>query len=518
MHSITTGMETLKTISYDFEAAGRRILTIPSALPFSDHLEGFQNIRDVEQRRKELTAIAESGNIYGVSAGLSSRLLIAEYPHLDLLTVLSMACSGDPPGIRLLYASMLAVQPATVMIDKMADFHNIRRVMDRIQRKKESGENLSEAEDWFSKKVMLLSTSKSLPDTSEYDVERPWRSWSEGVRRALAEADDRWDEAVSERAKAEIEALNMKIRSIVASIDPDRRPALAIYLGSLSEENNFRMQSISESIGDGRSDPLILRRGLENIWQNVIDSLRENEAGTFLVDMFEAQTKKTHTWPQLKVGASLVRSLNMHPEIRKVSGGVELPSCLYQFITCAGDGIIEAMVPKGTRLDAVKDSSGFELEGEVLRVDLARLSRGTFVDEDGLPINVDWTIATLNKQLSYRSLVLSYMDNDSFLVELLNNPKASAKPGVVDLISIRCRSVRVLSIVATRRELFTGSANKKVPLNLLMNPCKIPLSSLRKFVHIRYVDKMTLQRLTGRGGNIRQDVKREIERYLASSH
>ena len=51
-----------------------------------------------------------------------------------------------------------------------------------------------------------------------------------------------------------------------------------------------------------------------------------------------------------------------------------------------------------------------------------------------------------------------------------------------------------------------------------MNPAKIPLTSLRKFIHVRYVDKMTLQRLVGRGGNIREEVRREIQRYLNSSH
>ena len=56
-----------------------------------------------------------------------------------------MAGSGDPAGIRLLYASMLAVEPAAVMIGKMADFHNIRRVMGRIHRKKQKHAELGEA-------------------------------------------------------------------------------------------------------------------------------------------------------------------------------------------------------------------------------------------------------------------------------------------------------------------------------------------------------------------------------------
>jgi hypothetical protein len=338
------------------------------------------------------------------------------------------------------------------------------------------------------------------------------------VRRALSEADDRWDEAVRERAKAEIEALDMKIRNIIASLDPDRRSAVAIYLGSLSEENRFRKQAISEVAGDSGSDPLILRRGLENIWEDMIASLRESEAGCLLAEMFEAQAGKTHTMPQLRAGASLLRSLNMHPELRKSGREIDLPSCIYQFITNAGDGIVEAMVPKGTKLDALRDSSGFEIEDEVVRIDLARISRGTFVDEDGMPIDVDWTMATLDKEMSYKSLVLSYLDNDTFLVELLNNPKAVAKPGIVQIIATRCRSLRVLSLLATRRTCFTGFVNKNVPLALLENPSKIPLTQLRKFIHVRYVDKMTLQGLTGKGGNIREEVRREIRRYLDSAH
>jgi hypothetical protein len=511
-------METVKTISYDHEAAGRRVVTIPSALPFGDHYEGLTKVRDYERRVRSLSSIAEEKNIYKRSVALSQHLAISDYPHLDLLTVLSMAGSSEMSGIRLLYASMLAVKPAAVLVEKMAGFPNVRRMMGRITRKKAAHAELSESEDWFARKVMLLSMSKKLPGASDQDPERPWLNWGEGVRRALAEADDRWDEALSERAKAEVDALDMKIRGIVAALDPERRSSLSIYLGSLSEENSFTRAAVSELAEDGRSDPLIIRRGLADQWDSLISGLRESEAGELMATMFEAQAAKAHTHPQLRAGASLIRSLNMHPEINRSKRNVDLPSALHDYVINAGDGIIEAMVPKGTRLDAINGSSGFDLEGEVLTVDLARISRGTFVDDEGMPVDVDWTLATLDKELSYKSLVLCYMDNDSFLVELLNNPKAISKPGIVELISARCRSLRVLTLVATRRDLFTGFTNKNVPLNLLMSPSKIPLTLLRKFIHVRYVDKMTLQRLIGRGGNIREEVRREIRRYLDSAH
>jgi hypothetical protein len=133
-----------------------------------------------------------------------------------------------------------------------------------------------------------------------------------------------------------------------------------------------------------------------------------------------------------------------------------------------------------------------------------------------VPREIDWFEVQKNKGLSYKSLVMSYMDNDSFLAELLNNPKAIGKPGIVALIALRCRSSKVLSIISNRRELYTGFSNKQVPFNLLVNPAKMSVSSLRKFIHVRYIDRVTLQRLSSRGSAAREEVRREIARYLNS--
>ena len=196
-----------------------------------------------------------------------------------------------------------------------------------------------------------------------------------------------------------------------------------------------------------------------------------------------------------------------------------MPSCLCLYVYNAGGGVIDMMVPRGAKLDVMRDSAGFWFDERLMRIDLARISRSTFVDDEGMPVEIDWTMQTLDKGLSYRAMVLSYIDNDTFLVSLLNNPKACSKPGVVTLIATRCRSLRVLSIIAGRREFWTGHANKDVPLMLIKNPAKISLTALRKFIHIRYVDRMTLQKLSGKGGGqVREEVRREIIRYLASIH
>ncbi len=133
-----------------------------------------------------------------------------------------------------------------------------------------------------------------------------------------------------------------------------------------------------------------------------------------------------------------------------------------------------------------------------------------------MPRDIDWTDIHKEKAVSYRTLVMTYMDNDQFIFELLNNPRVLAQPGIVPLIALRSRSLRVLTIISTRLDLHTGFANKEVPINLLQNPARIPLASIRKFLHVRYIDKATLARLGGKGSQIREEVRREIQHYLSS--
>jgi hypothetical protein len=391
--------------------------------------------------------------------------------------------------------------------------------MTRIERTEASGGELDEAEKWFKQKVTFLSLSKPLPDPQPADAQRPWTGWREGVARAVADPDDRWEEAIIERLKVEIEASDLRVRTLVARIDSERRRKIGSRLEAMSQENRFMTSALAEAGAQGGASPLLLRRRLENIWDSMIAGLRESRPGGLLADMLECQQSKAHSLPQLRTGAAVIRNVLTHPELAKGSRAPDLPSCLHLFVCNAGGGIVEMMLPGHVKIEVIRDANGFTFDEKLMRIDLARISRGSFVGDDGMPIAIDWTMATLDRGLSYRAMVLSYIDNDTFLVALLNNPKATSKPGVISLIAARCRSMRVLSLLAGRREFFTGHANKDVPLFLLKNPSKIPLTGLRKFIHVRYVDKMTLQKLSNKGGgNIREEVRREIVRYLASIH
>ena len=70
--------------------------------------------------------------------------------------------------------------------------------------------------------------------------------------------------------------------------------------------------------------------------------------------------------------------------------------------------------------------------------------------------------------------------------------------------------------IANRRELHTGAANRNVPRTLLWHPTGIPVSALRKFVHVRYVDRIELTAMAARNSRARPEVRQMVASYLAA--
>lgn len=512
-------MSDVRTITYDDKTAGRKVLAFPPELPFLPHLEELVDISTLGQKKDSLLHIASSGNIYECSRDLGSFISLSDKPFLEVLRIAAIAFLGEPGGLKLLYTLFMAIPQTSVLVEEISDFRNTKRVMERIAAIEKSGEVLQESEEWFKKKVMLLSSTFPLPGASAETPEKPWLSWSEGVRRAVADPDDRWESAIMERAKIELEAREMRIRNITTSLDVESRHDLAVSLGAQIEEIIWKKRIIEETSNQRGSSTLLLKRAIGAAWDDMISALRGSKAGSLLADMFEIQLGKVHSYPQLKNGTAIMRGLLLHPALRKTNKDPDILSCMHLFMSSAGKGVFQLMMPIGKKLTGIDSQSGFSLDDRLLTIDLNRLFSGHFVDENDTPLDPDWIELSNGKQLSYKSLVMTYMDNDTFLCQLLNNPKATNKPGIVDLIAQRCRSLRVLSLIANRRDLHTGFTNKNVPMHLLMNPSKIPLTTIRKFIHIRYVDKMTLVKLaTKGGGNVREEVRREIERYNRSSN
>ena len=74
----------------------------------------------------------------------------------------------------------------------------------------------------------------------------------------------------------------------------------------------------------------------------------------------------------------------------------------------------------------------------------------------------------------------------------------------------------MLAEIANRRDLYSGAANINVPRALLWHPSAIPVSALRKFVHVRFVDRAELAALANRGSRARPEVRQMAMTYLAS--
>ena len=512
-------MEYTRTVTYDDKIAGRRILPFPPEQPFAGCLGELQQIAPSQGQKDALAEIASENNVFKRAGKLAHYLGGSYEPHREILGIASLAASSEITGLRLLYAALLAIPPVNTLVESLAGFSSLTRVMGMISRKEQSGEQLRESEEWFKKKVLMLSMSHPLPNSSRTSEHEPWTGWPEGVRLAIADPDIRWEEAILERAKTELEATDLRVRRIVASLDFEKKERLAVYLFTMAEETRWKIQALEEAHKEFGKATLVMQHILGERWDGIMSELRNTETGSLLVNLFKAQSMKTHPHPQVKAGTAILRALLMNPVFQRSKHAPDSLSCLALFAHSAGNGILELLfrkLPGGKSFEALLNLPGLEIRDRSLIIDLRRIPTAQFVDQEEAPCDFDWTDIRLGKGLSYKSLVLSYIDNDSFLAELLNNPKATNKPGVIPLIALRCRSMRVLSIIANRRDLYTGHSNKEVPLNLLVNPARVPLMSLRKFIHVRYVDRMTLQRMATRGFAIREEIRREVQRYLAS--
>lgn len=509
-------MAHIRSIAYDTTASGRKLLTFPPDLPFGEFLDELVKYFPQGERKNALVKIAGIRNILERTTALAEFLSSSPEPEKEVLGMASLTISADVAGFKLMYGALLAVPPVGMLVDDLAGFRNVERVMARIGRREQRDGKLRERDEWFKKKVMLLSMSHPLPNADSTPSDRPWAGWSKGVKRAVDSADSRWDSAIFERFKVELEARDHRLKQIVARLDPEIHENTVMTLFNMHEETNWQRQIVAEAANDSDGSSLILLRRLGDRWNDIAASLRRTAVGSRIVELIERQAEKQHPYPHLKTGTAVVRSMITHPILRLSTRKPDILSCITLCVESAGESMLEFVIPIGKKLGDLLELPGFEQPDKILRVDLLRVPSAQFVDADEVPVEIDWTDIRMSSKLGFRSLVLSYIDNDNFLMELLNNPKATGKQGVISLVAQRCRSSRILSVIANRRDLYTGFANKEVPINLLKNPARVSLTSLRKFIHVRYVDKMSLQSLASRGSQIREEIRREIMHYLST--
>lgn len=131
-------------------------------------------------------------------------------------------------------------------------------------------------------------------------------------------------------------------------------------------------------------------------------------------------------------------------------------------------------------------------------------------DDDG---KIDLNEATSTE---LKHLVMTNIQSTSVLLGFLRNPKIVAIPGLVEEVVHRTRNPVVIETICKVRILHTGFANRGVALACLRSPVNIPLGTLRKFMHVKFVSRVDLKRMALDKAGIRKEVGREVKKYLKS--
>ena len=129
------------------------------------------------------------------------------------------------------------------------------------------------------------------------------------------------------------------------------------------------------------------------------------------------------------------------------------------------------------------------------------------------PEAIDMATASITE---LKHLVMTNIQSISVLLGFLRNPKIVAIPGLVEEVVNRTRNPKVIETIASVRLLHTGFANRGVAMACLRSPVNIPLTVLRKFMHVKYVAKVDLKRMALDKAGIRKEVGKEIKKYLAA--
>jgi hypothetical protein len=118
------------------------------------------------------------------------------------------------------------------------------------------------------------------------------------------------------------------------------------------------------------------------------------------------------------------------------------------------------------------------------------------------------------REPSPKELVMRCMANDALLLRLLENPKVAGAPGLIALIASTSRSLAILQKIAMTKELYSGYANNGVPLALLKNPTRVPLSQIRQFINSRYVSFVEMKEILHNPYGVRQEIFSEIKAFI----
>ncbi|MEN8007244.1 MAG: hypothetical protein ABFS42_09535 [Candidatus Krumholzibacteriota bacterium] len=478
----------------------------------------------------------------------------------------NLAIKGTPAGARLLAAFLDVSTPGDRLLPRVQRFNSSRRLRDRIGNDPEDPGSFHQ--DWLARleetteRCVGLGLATAAVDAGEEGRpggEFPWPMLRDGLEVLTArltlgdEMDDGDRKFLVELLRLEVDARQERISQLAGNIDPTRIATISRVLPSLSMADAEirdlrRMISMIEEGCSGKDFARAVSRSLdvlEDSDRSVLSRVLKLDPDLEpLADLFEGLVANPIPVPTLAyclhrlqgVAAELdlVTGVRMIKEHFPVSGGrdelhLPLPPGLTGVdlagwevrddslvITIPeGGSYLEHDLPVAAAVAAVDDRAEDALcriddllsEGEAV---IPEVSEKPPVEDDE---KVDVNSASVTE---LKHLVLSNMQSISVLLGLLRSPKVAAIPGLVEDVVSRTRNPKVIETVAQVRILHTGFANRTVPLAILRSPVNIPLTVLRKFIHVKYVSKVDLKRMAADRAGIRKEVGREIIKYIKS--
>jgi hypothetical protein len=493
-----------------------------------------------------------------------------------LLGIQSLAHGGEPAGARLLAALLDANTPGSILLPRIRGFGSSHRVLCRLASDPRPPAHLR---DWRQRLEEAAGKARrAFPGVDEGpagDKPRPGQEapfpllrtvLRQLAKRGAEEESLTVDEAalLVELVRLEVDAYQERVSALAGDIDPFAVTAVARVLPILSRADaEIRDQrQLVGWIEEGDFHAAFRRRV-----PRCADVLEERESERFRRTVAEEE--------ELAPLAGLLRGLLVNPlPVRQLAAGMARLMALSHQLVRAGarrtelDPLVAARLVQENQTD-----TGFRL---ALDPELAR-TVGTVLmapqlgpglaswSLDGLEVVRDvlvlhepdlglsdrvWkhdlpTVADTDPELvamlaevadeedeedvrerpdrkadmsvaAVKQLVMNNIGSTSIVLGFLRNDKITGIPGLVASVARRTRSARVLEVIAGDRKLYTGHANKDVPLACLLSPCNVSVKLLRKFVHVKYVAKVDLKRIANDPASVRPEVAAEVKNYIES--
>jgi len=478
-----------------------------------------------------------------------------------LLGIQEMAACGDPAGARLLAAYLDANTPGSQLLPKVQRFTSTSRLLDADE------ESVGKVflEDWKKRLVKLVATCEArLGKRPATKSTKPMdRQPLPLLRQALTTmmpqrgSDPNTNDLkiLAELIRLECDAYQERVSRLAGEIDPFRVTAVmrALPLLNRSDAEIRDLQRLVHWLEAGNVEAAFERRiprfmeVLEDPEQRKLTAAVNSDPRLArLARIHEALAEDPPTIRQLAgpsarlliLGRDLASDGLREEPIHllealllvlehglggqlKIELTAELQEAVGRFLVAARRGGSDDLAGLEVREGAlVLREPELGLGDRIWRHDLPTLEEMTGgAEEETVEPVEDVTEEKPDEDKSataVKQLVMNNIGSVSILLGFLRNPAMTAIPGLVADVVRRTRSGRVIEVVAGERALTSGNANKEVPRALLESPVNVPVKTLRRFIHVKYVSKTDLKRMAKDKARLRKEVCQEIEKYLAS--